>query len=337
MTFPTEAVDTYLRGHLSGVGSIRSTRKFDVGQSNPTFLVETDAGRFVLRAQPAGTLLQSAHAVDREFRVLRALERSGVPVPRAIHYCDDPSVMGNAFYLMEYVPGHVYLDPRLPGVSAGVRRRVYDSACGLLVALNSVDTAAVGLGDYGRPADYWRRQVRRWTEQYRASETQRRPDLEALIEGLPAALPDPDEQTSLVHGDFRLDNLIVDEQGEIRAVLDWELSTLGSPYADLAYQCAQWRLPESLRGFGDLDRRALGIPTEGEYVETYCSGRGLSGIPHWNCFLAVSLFRLAAICQGIFRRGLDGNASNLAALGFGDKVDTIAECALRILNEADPA
>jgi aminoglycoside phosphotransferase (APT) family kinase protein len=297
-----------------------------------------DQGQFVLRAKPQGSLLQSAHAIEREFRVLQALDGSRVPVPKPLHLCSDDSVMGSAFYVMEYVSGQVHVDPTLPGVAPSVRKKIYDSACRLLVALNGVDLVAVGLADFGKAENYWVRQVRRWTEQYRASETEVRPDIERLLNGLPGLIPAEADNASLVHGDFRLDNFVVDDCGEIRALLDWELSSTGSPYADIAYQCAQWRLPAgSLRGLGGLDRHALGTPTEQDHVESYCRMRGLDGIPHWECCLAVSLFRLASICQGIYRRGLDGNASTVQAMGFGEKTNVIAAHAVAILSGSSKA
>ena len=333
--FPTASVGAYLHQHLPALGKIVDVRKFDFGQSNPTYLVMTDTGRYVLRAKPGGRLLRSAHAVEREFRVLCALHGSAVPVPRPLHLCVDESVMGSVFYVMDFAAGRVFLDPTMPDADEATRSAVYDSAGRVLVALNRVDLAAVGLLDYGRPADYFGRQIRRWTEQYRASETECRPDVESLIEWLPTHLPADVGEISLVHGDFRLDNLVVGEQGQIVAVLDWELSTLGHPYADLAYQCAQWRLPAGpLRGLKGVDRHSLGIPTEAEYVEAYCRSLGLGGIPHWDFYLAVSLFRLAAICQGVYRRGLGGNASNTEARGFGLKTDVIAAHAVEIISRA---
>lgn len=338
MVLPAEAVDTYLRRHLPALGAVRSVRKFDVGQSNPTYQLSTERGCCVLRAKPAGKLLKSAHAIEREFLVLQALHGSAIPVPRPLHLCTDESVLGSAFYVMEFVAGRVHVDPTLPGVDASARRALYENSSRLLALLNGADLAAAGIDDYGKPDRYWERLVKRWTEQYRASETERRPAVEELIAALPAAIPLEDYPPSLVHGDFRFDNFIVGDEGEIRAVLDWELSTLGAPYADLAYQCAQWRLPAGdMRGLGGLDRRALGIPTEQEYVDAYCSLRQLSGIPHWNFYLTASLFRLAAICQGIYRRGLEGNASNIAALGFGHKTDVIAAVAVQTITGGAPS
>lgn len=333
--FPTAAVDAYLRQHLPALGGIVDIRKFDVGQSNPTYLVVTDAGPCVLRAKPGGLLLKSAHAVEREFKVLSALHGSAVPVPKPLHLCNDESVLGSVFYVMDYVPGRVFLDPTMPEADPATRRAVYASAGHVLNALNGIDIVAVGLAEFGRPGDFFGRQIRRWTEQYRASETEYRPDVETLIKWLPAHLPADDGQVSLVHGDFRLDNLVIGKGGEVLAVLDWELSTIGHPFADLAYQCAQWRLPAgSLRGLKGVDREPLGIPTEREYLDAYCRRRGMSGISHWDFYLAVSLFRLAAICQGVYRRGLDGNASSTEALGFGEKTSIIAAHAVEIVSAA---
>lgn len=330
--FPVEAADSYFRSQLPALGPLRDTRKFAVGQSNPTYLLTTDTGRYVLRAKPVGRLLPSAHAVEREFRVLGALHGSPVPVPRPIHLCTDDTILGSVFYVMEYVPGQVYLDPTMPGADVTLRRAVYAGAASVLAALGRIDPVAVGLGDYGRPGGYFERQVRRWTKQYRATETECRPDMEELIAWLPLHLPPDTGVARIVHGDFRLDNLVVGEHGEVLAVLDWELSTLGHPYADLAYQCAQWRLPAGeMHGLKGVKREALGLPGEDEYVAAYCKSLGLARIEHWNTYLAVSLFRLAAIYQGVYRRGLDGNASSAEATGFGRKTDIIAAHAVEII------
>jgi aminoglycoside phosphotransferase (APT) family kinase protein len=334
MVFPADAVDTYLRRHLSDLGALRSVRKFDIGQSNPTYRLTMAHGHCVLRAKPTGNLLKSAHAIEREFRILQALQGSSVPVPRPLHYCEDESVLGSAFYVMEYVPGNVHVDATLACLDATVRMRIYQDSSRLLAALNEIDLQAARIEDYARPEGYWARLVKRWTEQYRAAETDTRPAVEALICALPRAVPSVSYTPSLVHGDFRLDNFVIDEGGKIRAVLDWELSTLGCPYADLAWQCAQWRLPAGdMRGLAGVDRRALGIPTEEEYVAEYCARRGIPGIPHWNFYLAASLFRLAGICQGIYRRGVEGNASSSEALGFGHKTDVVADLAINILTD----
>jgi aminoglycoside phosphotransferase (APT) family kinase protein len=269
--------------------------------------------------------------------VLKALSGGPVPVPQPLLHCANPAVIGSEFYVMDYVGGRVFWDPALPDVDVAMRARIYDEMNRVLAALHQLDPAALGLADYGRPGRYFERQIRRWTDQYRASETERRPDVERLIEWLPRSLPPDDGQASLVHGDFRLDNMIFDEAGQVMALLDWELSTLGHPYADLAYQCAQWRLPAgALRGLKGVDREALGVPSENAYVAAYLGRRGLpSGITAWEFYLVLSLFRLAAICQGVYRRGLAGNASSTAALEFGPKVDAIASEAAAIMDAAD--
>ncbi|MBM3526004.1 MAG: phosphotransferase family protein, partial [Alphaproteobacteria bacterium] len=292
---------------MPGFSGLRGARKFPGGQSNPTFLLEADSGEYVLRRKPPGQLLKSAHAVDREYRVMAALAGSGVPVPKVFHLCTDEAVIGSMFYVMEYVRGEVYWDPMLPGLESAARCRLYDEMGRVLAALHTVDVAAVGLGDFARPGQYFERQIKRWTEQYRATETERREDIERLIEWLPANLPVDDGRSGIVHGDFRLDNIVFDREHRAIAVLDWELSTLGHPLADLAYQCAQWRLPVGeLRGLAGIDRVALGIPSEESYIEAYRRRTGLPAITHWPFYLAVSLFRLAAICQGVYKRALGG-------------------------------
>jgi aminoglycoside phosphotransferase (APT) family kinase protein len=334
---PRVQLDTYLRTHLRDVGGLTEIERLPGGQSNPTYLLATQSTRYVLRCKPAGQLLPSAHALDREFRILTALYGSPVPVPQPLLYCADQGMIGSEFYVMAYVDGCIYWDPALPSVGAAIRPRIYDEMNRILVALHQLNPAGLGLRDYGRPGGYCVRQIRRWTGQYRESETDVRPDIERLIAWLPRSIPPDDGQAAIVHGDFRLDNMIFDESGHILALLDWELSTLGHPFADLAYQCAQWRLPAgSLRGLKGIDRAALGIPSEDAYVATYLDRRGLPGsIPGWEFYLVLSLFRLAAICQGVYCRGLRGNASSEAALGFGSKVDVIAGEAVAILASAE--
>lgn len=325
------ALTPWLEAHVPRAGRIQSAEPFTGGQSNPTYLITTDERRYVLRCRPCGVLLPSAHAIDREYRVIEALAATAVPVPAVHGFCADTSVIGTAFYLMAYVQGRVHWDPRLPDLDPDMRARHYSEMNRVLAALHAVDVNAAGLGDYGRPAGFFARQVRRFTEQYRNTETGRRDAMEFLIDWLPANLPLEDGQVSLVHGDFRLDNLVFDPAGGVVAILDWELSTLGHPYADLAYQCAQWRLPTSMRGLAGIDRKSAGLPAETDYVEQYLERRGLPPIEGWPFLLALSLFRLAAICQGVFRRGLDGNANSADALDFGPKVDVIAEEAASIV------
>ena len=324
--------------NLTGFGRIEAIDKFAGGQSNPTHLVRTDTGSFVLRRKPSGTLLPSAHAVDREYRVLKALAGTSVPVPVVYAYCEDSSVVGSPFYAMQYVMGRVYWAPDLPDIPGARRAGMYREMNRVLAAFHSVDPISIGLGDYGKAAGYHARQIRRWTDQYRAAETGPRAAMERLIAWLPENLPADDGQLSLVHGDFRLDNLIFDDADRVIAILDWELSTLGHPYADLAYQCAQWRLPAgALRGLAGIDRESLSIPSEEDYVRSYLERRGLPPIVGWSFYLALSLFRLASICQGVYRRGLDGNASSQDALSFGEKVDVIAATAVQIIDQPPSA
>jgi aminoglycoside phosphotransferase (APT) family kinase protein len=333
---PVERLGPWLERAIPDFRGLRTARKFAGGQSNPTFLLEADSGRYVLRRKPPGTLLASAHAVDREYRVLRALAPTGVPVPRALALCDDAAVIGSMFYVMEFLDGRILWEPTLPEFDAGRRARIYDEMNRVLVALHGVDTAAVGLSDYGQPGNYYARQLNRWTKQYRAAETERIEAMETLMAWLPGRVPADDGRVVLVHGDYRLDNLMFDAvEDRIIAVLDWELSTLGHPFADLAFQCMQWRLPQgaaALRGLGGVDRVALGIPTEEEYVARYCERMGIEAIPDWNFYLAMSFFRLAAICQGVYKRGIDGNASSTEALRFGEAARMIASAGANVLD-----
>jgi aminoglycoside phosphotransferase (APT) family kinase protein len=332
-TLDTSRLGPYLAERIPGFGTLQSAEKFAGGQSNPTFLLTTDRGRYVLRRKPPGQLLKSAHAVDREYRVMAALAQTPVPVPRMHHLCDDDSVIGSTFFVMDYLDGRIFWEARLPECEAGERAAIYDAMNATLAALHDVDPAAVGLADYGRPGSYYERQISRWSQQYRASETTKIPAMEELMSWLQENQPADDGQVALVHGDFRLDNMIfAKDEPRVIAVLDWELSTLGHPYADLAYQCMQWRLPSegAFRGLGGLDRKALGLPSEEEYVARYCERRGIAGIDHWSFYVAFSFFRLAGILQGVYRRALDGNASNPErAIKMGETVPMMAEMALR--------
>ncbi|MCH8166991.1 MAG: phosphotransferase family protein [Proteobacteria bacterium] len=307
------AVERYLAAHLPGFRGPLTAKKFTIGQSNPTFRLDSPSGTLVLRRKPPGVLLKSAHAVDREFRVQKALAGSDVPVARMHLLCEDEGVIGAMFYVMDFQPGRHFMEPTLAELSPDQRGAVFDEMNRVLAALHSVDCEAAGLGDFGRPGSYFARQIGRWTKQYRASETGTLADMDALIGWLDANLPEDDGRVALVHGDYRIDNLIFEAGGpRIAAVLDWELSTLGHPFSDLAYQCMQWRMPvgEEGRGLAGIDRRAHGIPTEDEYVEAYCRRMDFAGIPGFDFCLAFSFFRMAAIVQGVLRRGLEGNASN---------------------------
>ncbi len=333
----TTRLGPYLAARIPGFGELVEARKFAGGQSNPTFLLVSTGGRWVLRRKPPGELLKSAHAVDREFRIMAALGRTDVPVPRVHHLCEDEGVVGSMFYVMDYLEGRIFWDGALPEVSAPERGAIYDAMNGALAALPRVDPAAVGLADFGRPGSYFARQIGRWTGQYRASETVPIPDMDALIAWLERSSPEDDGRVSLVHGDYRLDNVIfAPDAPRILALLDWELATLGHPFADLAYQCMQWRLPSegAFRGLGDLDRRAHGIPTEEEYVARYCERMGLPGIPGWTFYLAFSFFRLGAILQGVYKRALDGNASDPArGIRMGETVPVLSRLAVGLLEQ----
>ena len=324
----TVALSKYLEARLPGFRGPIEAEKTPTGQSNPTFLLASPSGRYVLRKKPPGQLLKSAHAVDREYRVMKGLEGTQVPVPRMLHLCEDDGVIGTAFFLMEFVDGTVFWDPALPELTNPQRAKVYDEENRALAALHLVDPAKVGLADFGKAGSYFARQRDRWTKQYRASETEHLEDMEILIKWLVENEPPDDGRSSLVHGDYRLDNMIFKPDGSrLLAVIDWELSTIGHPFSDLAYQCMQWRFPnhETMRGLAGVDRAALGIPTEEEYVAKYCERVGISGIPTWRFCLAFSFFRLAAISPGRHKRGLDGNASNPEkAIKSGERVPLMA-------------
>ena len=334
----SDALAPYLEEHVAGFRSLQSVRKFNAGQSNPTYLLEAASGRYVLRAKPPGELLKSAHQVDREYRVIKALKDTGVPVPDVFHLSGDASPIGRMFYVMAHVEGRIFWDPALPELASNEERAAASAAMNrVLAALHDVDVEAVGLSDFGRPGNYFERQLSRWSSQYRASQTDDVADMERLIAWLEDNLVADDGVVSLVHGDYRLDNMIfAADRPEIVAVLDWELSTLGHPYADIAYQCMQWRLPHSsgFRGLGGVDRAALGLPTEQEYVASYCRRRGLPGIHNWVFYLAFSFFRLAAICQGVYKRALDGNASNPEkAKTYGQAVRLLAALAVEAIDK----
>lgn len=308
-----KALERWLSAHVAEIGEPLAVEKFAGGQSNPTYLLRAGARRFVLRRQPEGVLLKSAHAVDREYRVQKALAGSAVPVPRMLAFCDDPEVIGTMFYVMEHVEGRVLFDPAMPGETPAARAAIMDEMGRVLAAIHAVDLSAAGLEDYGPDGDYFARQLARWSKQYRASATGELPAMERLMEWLGAHLPGDDGQRTLVHGDYRLDNLLfAPERSECRAVLDWELSTLGHPYADLAGVVMQWQLPpgEDGRGLAGLDRAALGLPSDAAFVADYCARRGIGGIEGFGYYVAFAFFRMAAILQGVKKRALDGNASD---------------------------
>jgi aminoglycoside phosphotransferase (APT) family kinase protein len=328
LALPEAALAQYLQAQVPEFrGPLRAT-KFKGGQSNPTYLIEAASGQYVLRRKPPGKLLASAHAVDREFRVLGALSDHGIPVARPLHLCADDAVIGGMFYLMSYVPGRIFFDPSLPDVSSERRSEHYTAILHALAALATLDIAAVGLSDYGKPGNYFARQVARWGEQYRAAETERIEPMEALLAWLPKNVPEDAGHIALVHGDFRIDNLIwVADAPCIAAIVDWELSTLGHPFSDIAYFCMALRLPRNpvLPGLAGIDRLTFGIPSEAAMLEHFVTATGLDPRPHWNFLLAFQFFRLAAIAQGVLKRALLGNASSEQALAAGRMTRTIAE------------
>jgi aminoglycoside phosphotransferase (APT) family kinase protein len=313
--FDVASLDRYLRRHLAGYRGGLEVRQFDSGHSNPTFflLAEMDGGRrhdFVLRKKPPGKLVASAHQVDREFRVISALAATDVPVAPTHLLCTDESVIGQMFYLMSCVEGRILVDPAMPDGTARERAAIFESMNDVLARLHKVDPVEVGLGDYGRSGQYIARQLSRWSRQYAELRTDDIPAMDKLIAWLPENIP-AEDLTTIVHGDYRLGNLIVHPtEPRIVAVLDWELSTLGHPLCDLAYNCIGYHLGEPPHGFANIDLVKLGLPTEDDYVAAYCRRTGRKRIEHWNYYLAFSLFRLAAIAQGVYRRGLAGNSSN---------------------------
>jgi len=325
---------TYLADHVEGFGGTMEVRQFPIGQSNPTYQLITGGRRYVLRKKPPGKLLPSAHAVDREYKVMKALAASDVPVPAALHLCQDETVIGTDFFVMAMVEGRVFHDPGLPGMTPAERGTYFDDYIRILAALHAVDPADVGLSAFGRPQGYLERQVARWSTQYEASKTEDIPAMDRIIDWLPKNLP-ADTSVSIVHGDYRPGNTITDAaKPTIAAVLDWELSTLGHPLADLGYCCAAYHGKISSVGdFSLLDHAALGIPTETEFVEKYCHYSGRDGIDDFAYYVIFSLFRSAAIIQGVYKRGLDGNASSEQALEFGNMARGRAETAWQLVEE----
>src|SRR6187397_1330372 len=308
---------------------IAQVEQFKGGQSNPTYrLSAADGKKYALRRKPPGKLLPSAHAVDREYRVIKALYPTGFPVAKPHVLCEDESVIGTAFYVMDYVEGRVLWDPALPGMTKAERAAIWDEQNKVISKLHSVDYRAIGLEDFGKPGNYIGRQVERWSKQYRASETQRIEAMDNLIGWLPKNIP-PEAGTTVVHGDFRLDNTIFHPiEARILAVLDWELSTLGDPLADFAYHCMSWHIaPDKFRGMAGLDLAQLGIPSEASYVKRYCERTHRAAIDPvaWDFYLAYNLFRIAAICQGIVKRVLEGTAASQHAQEAASKTVPLAQ------------
>lgn len=343
LPFALEALSTYLRTHLPGFEGPLEVRKFPGGQSNPTYRLSTPARDYVMRTKPGPVwqLLPSAHAIEREYRVMQALAGTDVPVARMLCLCEDEAVIGRAFYVMAFVEGRVLWDQSLPGMSPAERGALYDEMNRVIAALHRVDFQRLGLADFGRPGNYFERQIGRWSKQYQASVTEPIAEMDALIAWLPAHIPAAardDGRVCIVHGDYRMDNLMFHpQQPQVLAVLDWELSTLGHPMADFAYHCMSWHIaPGTFRGIGGLDIAALGIPTEADYLRRYCerSGLPLPTASEWNFYLAYNLFRIAAILQGIAKRAELGLASSAQARSQGAGARPLARLAWQFASRA---
>lgn len=328
LKFDESALDAWMKAHVEGYSGPLTVNQFKGGQSNPTYKIEAGGKAYVLRRKPPGKLLPSAHAVDREYRVMKALGGAGFPAPLMYGLCEDADVIGTPFYVMDFVDGRIFWDPMLPDLAAPDRAPIYDAMNATLAQLHAFDPNALGLGDYGKPDAYIARQIARWSKQYKASETREIPAMDRLIDWLPDATPQQD-RSSIVHGDFRLDNMIfAKNEPRVIAVLDWELSTLGDPLADFTYQLMQWRTPKELRnGFLGVDIKSLNIPSEADYVAAYCQRTRREDLPQLDFYFAYNLFRLASIVQGVYHRSTQGNASNAKAKEYGAMVEPMADYA----------
>jgi len=328
--FDEDALAHYLKQNLPGFTGPLSVRQFEGGQSNPTFLLSTAAKKYVLRKKPPGKLLPSAHMVEREYRVMNALQGSAVPVPVVHLLCEDDRIIGTPFFVMDYVASRLLRDPTLPGIAVDQRQALYQAMTQTLAALHNLDYQAAGLADFGKPVGYIERQIKRWSAQYRASETQTIQAMNRLMDWLPQHIP-ADESCCLVHGDFRLDNMLFHpEEPKVLALLDWELSTLGHPLSDLAYTCMVYHIQMPAGYIGPVAGQG-GIPTEAEFIADYCRLTGRESIPDWSFYLAFSMFRYAAIIQGVHYRGLQGNASSESALRYGELVNSVSQQAWDLL------
>jgi acyl-CoA dehydrogenase len=336
---PLDAIAGYLRAQGLSEGTEVQVTPLSGGQSNPTFIVDDGSRRFVLRKKPAGQLVASAHAIDREYRVMHALQDTAVPVPRMLGYCEDASLIGTPFYVMEFLEGRVLVDQSLPGMLPAERAAIYDDLNRVMAELHAVELRAVGLKDFGKSGNYLARQIDRWTRQTTASTVPVPPAMRKLMEWLPLHVPEDDGETTLIHGDYRLDNVILHPtEPRIIGVLDWELSTLGHPLADFAYHAMSWRIdPRVWRGIASLDLAALGIPSEKEYVRMYTARTGRDPGRHWDFYLAFNLFRMAAILHGIAQRAAEGTAASADAVQTGRKAAPLSElgweCAQRVKPE----
>lgn len=333
--FETASLTRYMQAHMTDFTPPLSVGQVRGGMSNPTFILTDGASRrYVLRKKPPGKLLPSAHAVDREFRVISALWSTAVPVAKPQVLCQDATVIGTDFYIMDFVDGRVFRNYELPDMTPAQRREIYTAMIDVVAALHQIDFRVVGLEDYGRVGGYMSRQLRRWVQQYEASRTDDIPAMERLMVWLPAHLPD-DTETTIVHGDFRLENMIFHHtEPHVLAVVDWELSTLGAPLSELAYNCLPYYVPDEWRGdITTIDFTSYGIPSEAEYVARYCERTGRGDISAWTFYVVFSLFRLAAIVQGVYKRGLDGNASSPEAVTLGEQCRQLAEAAWALVEQ----
>jgi aminoglycoside phosphotransferase (APT) family kinase protein len=333
--FDEQALEQYLSTNVENYQGPFRISQFECGQSNPTFKLDTDNQSYVVRKQPPGELLPSAHQVDREHRIMHALQDTGVPVPKTFALCEDSSVIGTKFYVMEMVDGRLFNDTLMGGESKATREGVYLDLVRVLAALHSVDVEAKGLTDFGRAGNYFERQIGRWGKQYIAAQTDDLPDMDTLMKWLPENIP-ADDTTAIVHGDYRLGNvLIAPDEPKVAAVLDWELCTLGHPLADLGYLCMEYYGVTASGGqsLGEADIAALGIPSEQQMLDEYCKASGRSGIDNWPFYLIFNMFRLAGIAQGVYKRGLDGNASSAKALLFKDAARHISSIAVGLINK----
>jgi aminoglycoside phosphotransferase (APT) family kinase protein len=335
--FEVEPLATYLAANLPGFAGPLVVKQFQGGQSNPTYLLTTPAAKYVMRSKPGpvAKLLPSAHAIEREFRVMRALRAQGIPVPQVHVLCEDESVIGRAFFVMEHVDGRIFWEQSLPQSNPAERAAIYDEMNRVIAQLHTVDVERAGLADYGKAGNYFARQIGRWSKQYQASETEQIEPMNRLIEWLPQHTP-PGDETAVVHGDYRMDNLIFHPtEPKIIAILDWELSTLGHPLADFSYHCMSWHIPPgAFRGIAGLDHAALGIPSEAEYIRRYCERVGRGPIEHWNFYLAYNLFRIAAILQGVYKRYTEGLASSDNAKQAGANAKALAELGWKYAQQA---
>jgi aminoglycoside phosphotransferase (APT) family kinase protein len=331
--FSVDTLAAWMAQHVDGFHGALSIEQFKGGQSNPTFKLITPDQTYVMRAKPgpAAKLLPSAHAIEREYKVMDALRRADMPVAKMVALCEDETVIGRAFFIMEFVDGRILWDPALPGMDKSGRAAIFDEMNRVIARLHQVDYAAIGLADYGKAGNYFERQIGRWSKQYRASETETIDAMDKLIDWLPKHIP-PGEETSIVHGDYRLDNLIFHpDEPRILAILDWELSTLGHPLADFAYHCMAWHVPPSaFRGLAGLDLGALGIPDFKSYVASYCQRTGRPGIENFEYYLAYNLFRMTGILQGIMKRVIDGTAASEQAIAMGKAARPLAELGWRV-------